>query len=454
MMVANHLADQERFFVPLQIDFRGRINPLPFFNFTRPDHIRALFLSDRGEPIGEEGLLYLKAHVAATADGNKWSTVERPGNLNFAGRIAWTDDNLDLLRKIGNAVLRGDDPAKWEWVLETISDPYQFIAACAELAQALDEGPSFSTRLPLMFDATCSGLQQMCAMLRADEGRLVNLVPSIELADFYSVVGAVVWRKYPELRHLFKDGNPFDRKIIKRPGMTYGYGSRAGGWQKSKRGRARPKGMTEQIVEILKDRGQSPKNAHKLAKAAYDVIEETMPAAKEVRNFLEKIAKVCIEYNKVLRWETPLGLPVLNAYYKPIIKTISVTIDGKRRRTNLITGETEDVTSTAKTSVTANFVHSSDACHLHMVTNATAKEAIPSATIHDCYSTIAPRAKRLNEIIREQFVQLHENHNWLEQVLASAKRDLPKSVHHKLPELPKRGNLDLSGVLQSFFAFK
>jgi DNA-directed RNA polymerase len=323
-------------------------------------------------------------------------------------------------------------------------------------------------------------------MMRAPEGRYVNLVPSKELSDFYNLVGVIVYRreydKIPEhlraideitkadgsivyefkkipdeklgLLRLFKDENPFDRKIIKRPGMTYGYGSRAGGWQKSKLDRSRPKGMTEQIVEVLKDRGQSPKDAHKLAKAAYDVIEETMPAAKEVRNFLEKIAKVCTERNEVLRWETPLGLPVLNAYYKPIIKTISVTIDGKRRRTNLVTGETKDVTSTAKTSVTANFVHSSDACHLHMVTNATMEEAIPSVTIHDCFGTTAPHAKRLNEIIREQFVQLHESHDWLEQVLASAKRDLPKFAHHKLPELPKRGNLDLSGALQSFFAFK
>ena len=64
MEVAETLACLERFYVPLQIDFRGRINPLPFFNFTRSDHIRSLFLFDRGEPISEEGLLYLKSHVA------------------------------------------------------------------------------------------------------------------------------------------------------------------------------------------------------------------------------------------------------------------------------------------------------------------------------------------------------------------------------------------------------
>jgi DNA-directed RNA polymerase len=78
-----------------------------------------LFLFGDGEPIGEEGLKWLKAHVAATADGNKWSLVERPGNLDLDGRVAWTDANLEPLRKIGNAVLQGeDDPAQWEWMLQ------------------------------------------------------------------------------------------------------------------------------------------------------------------------------------------------------------------------------------------------------------------------------------------------------------------------------------------------
>ena len=155
-----------------------------------------------------------------------------------------------------------------------------------------------------------------------------------------------------------------------------------------------------------------------------------------------------------MRWETLLGLLVLNAYYEPIIDTISVKIDGKRRRTELITGDTDDIHTKANTSVTANFVHSFDACHLHMVANAVAKEAIPLVPIHDCYGFLAPHAKRGNEVIREQFVELYEGYNWLEQVLLTAKRDLPKSVHDKLPKLPPRGNLDLAGVLQSFFAFK
>jgi DNA-directed RNA polymerase len=179
-----------------------------------------------------------------------------------------------------------------------------------------------------------------------------------------------------------------------------------------------------------------------------------MPAAKEVRNFLEKIAKVYAGCNKPMRWWTLLGLPAVNAYYEPMEPVrIPVTIEGKRRQTSLIPGDTDKIDATAITSVTANFVHSADACHLHMVANAVAKKAIPLVTIHDCFGTTAPYARRLNQILREQFVRLH-NYSWLGQVLDMAKSDLPKSAHDKLPELPPRGNLDLAGVLQSFFAFK
>ena len=53
------LAEAERlkgapFYLELRCDFRGRVYPLPYFHYQRGDHIRALFLFDRGEPIGSE----------------------------------------------------------------------------------------------------------------------------------------------------------------------------------------------------------------------------------------------------------------------------------------------------------------------------------------------------------------------------------------------------------------
>ena len=63
-------------------------------------------------------------------------------------------------------------------------EPIQFVAACVELVQAWDN-PKFVTRLPLTFDASCSGLQHLCAMTRDEEGgRYVNLIPSEETDDF------------------------------------------------------------------------------------------------------------------------------------------------------------------------------------------------------------------------------------------------------------------------------
>src|SRR5208337_547230 len=112
-------------------------------NFQREDCVRALFLFADGEPIGEDGLKWLKAHVAACADGTEWSPIEKPSDLNLDKRVEWTETNLPLLRKIGEAVPRGDDTIKWALPKK----PYQFIAACVELVQALDKGPDFITRL-------------------------------------------------------------------------------------------------------------------------------------------------------------------------------------------------------------------------------------------------------------------------------------------------------------------
>jgi DNA-directed RNA polymerase len=469
-----------RFHVPLQMDFRGRINPLPFFNFTREDRVRALFLFANGVPIGEEGLRHLKSHVAACADGNKWTRNDKPSNLDLDERIAWVDQHLSELCGIGEAVLRRDDPVKVDWALKSISDPYQFVAGCVELVRALNTGPGFITRLPLTVDATCSGLQHLCLMVR-DEigGRYVNVAPpritwtdANELGpvgeakslpgDFYSLLGTKVWREHPELRHFFKDGNPFDREIVKRPAMTYGYGSRAGGWQidKPKRGapkrRKKPKakGMTEQVVDVLKERGMSTKGAHKFAKAIFDAMEELMPAAKAVRDFVEKTASVCAKYNVPLRWTTLLGFPVVNAYYDPITETYSVKIGDHRRRTNAIIGDTDEVKrARSRNSATANFTHSVDACHLQMVALVARQINIPLATIHDCFGTLAPHVGQLEEILLEQLRRLH-GRNLLNEFRESAKRDLPKRAHDELPELPKFGNLDIEGDVKSLRAFK
>jgi DNA-directed RNA polymerase len=441
MMTAEVMACAPCFWVPLNIDFRGRVYGIPHFNFAREDHIRALFLFANGEKIGEDGLRWLKAHIARTADGNTWSHDEKPSKFGFDERIAWTDSNLELLRRIGEAVLRGDDPATIAWALP--KDRYQFIAACVELVQALDAGPDFITRLPLMFDGTCNGLQHLCAMTRAEEGRFVNLVEADEPDDFYSRAAYQVWNTAPDLL-----AHCFDRKTVKQPAMSYFYGSRPGGFSKSKGGRWRPYGMTKQI---LKERNLPNKDAKRLALAIYESIGDMVPRARGVFDFLRRLARLCAKDGKSLRWTTPLGLPVINCYYGADKKRIPIWLKGRRSKINFIVGDTDDIDEgKAANAVTANFVHSLDASHLQLIALAGSKEGIETVTVHDCFGCIAPRAARTKEIIHEQFERLHRRHNPLAGVWVWARANLPKGA--KLPPLPEVGTLNLAGV-RNYHAF-
>jgi DNA-directed RNA polymerase len=176
MTMAEMLVGQP-FVTPFHFDFRGRVYASTFFNFQRADHVRGLIQFADGARVGQEEKKWLMAHVAARAD----SKTEKPSRLNFEERIAWTERNIQRIRAIGDAVRREVVPVG----IDQIEDPIQFIAACHELARALDD-PTFETRLPLTFDCSCSGLQHISAMTRDEIGaRYSNLIPSDAAEDFY-----------------------------------------------------------------------------------------------------------------------------------------------------------------------------------------------------------------------------------------------------------------------------
>jgi len=142
-VIADAMIAVGRFWVPLELDFRGRIYGIPHFNFAREDRVRTLFLFANGEKIGEDGLQWLKVHVAATANGNKWSPVEKPGDLSHEKRVAWTECNIETLRAVGEAVKRCD-PSAIECFLEGV-EPYQFCAGAMSWWRPWTGGPMISS---------------------------------------------------------------------------------------------------------------------------------------------------------------------------------------------------------------------------------------------------------------------------------------------------------------------
>ena len=250
----------------------------------------------------------------------------------------------------------------------------------------------------------------------------------------------------------YMDG-PFDRALVKKPAMSYFYGSRKGGFTKNQAGRFRPYGMTKQVAAVLDERGvKAPKAAKLLAHEIYNSVEGMVPKAKEVRDFLEDLAEMCAEKGLPLRWTTPLGLLVINRYHEPEIKIVPISLKGRRRRVKLAVGDKPGIAKKKATNaVTANFVHSIDAAHLQFVALAADREGINLVTVHDCFGAIAPKAARLNEIIREEFIWLHKRHNFLVGVRETAKRDLRVK---ELPSVPAIGSAEIEDVLGSFHAFK
>jgi Autographiviridae RNA polymerase len=492
--LAMYIRKRGRFWTPMHLEFRGRVIAIPNFHFGREDRVRGLFLFADGEPIGEDGLKWLKAHVAARADGVNWSI--KPSKLHREQRISWTDENLPLLRKIGEVVLRGDDPETIEWALPSEDDErYQFLAACVELVQAIDTGPDFKTRLPLIFDCTNSGLQHLAEMRRdRTEGRWVNLCKPLEvsainvtlregdvidaeaegnkLSDFYSIMAVALWKRLqgesPALLDLLD--SPLDRKIVKTPVMSYFYG-------------ATVRGMSDQIAEQVRARNKKrqrdrkppipirqnlflPYEAngilygkfvdtflpHKLAEILYALLEQQgAPKAAETRNHLKRLAELCTEYKKILRFDTLFGLWVINSYFYTDVERLIVSGSrGRRRDIMVATGDTDEINEDrAENAIAANFVHSADAALLHFVALAAEGEFLPMVSIHDCFATSAPFAATLNGIVRDCFIQLHQRFNWLNTIWQAARKILPKAV--TMPPRLEVGDLDPNEVKSNPF---
>jgi DNA-directed RNA polymerase, mitochondrial len=446
MTAARLAAIAGRFWEPKNWDFRGRIYDIPNFNYQRNDPIRALITFADGEPITEDGIRYLKSHVAAQADGVEWGSDKKPSRLYIDKRIAWVDSNHDPLRAVAQAALKGEMP-RADLLPPEDDHPWAFIAACVELYRA-NNNPEFITHHPVSFDACCSGVQQMSAMTRDEVGgRLVNLVPGTN-EDFYEAIAVEVcnsplvddhWRTTGtyEMCAILMDGER-DRKLVKAPTMTWNYG-------------ATLYRMTEQVREVLAKRGRDTRGARGLALAIDAAIRKLAPRTVEAGGFLKQLVDVCTAHGIALSWTTLDGVPVLNHYYRPDMVNYNFPLDGKRVRVWWAKGDTDEVRGAkARNSVTANFVHSMDATHLRMVARGAKADGIDMLGIHDCFACLPSRARRFNQIIREQFVQLHE-HDALLQVLEETRRRLPPDV--VLPSPPPKGTLDVSQVRNSEKAF-
>ncbi|CAI9096396.1 OLC1v1032539C1 [Oldenlandia corymbosa var. corymbosa] len=440
LAVARKMKDEEGFFYPHNLDFRGRAYPMhPHLNHLGSDLCRGILEFAQGRPLGKSGLRWLKIHLANVFGGG----VDK---LSYEGRVAFSENHLEDIFDSADRPLEGK---RW-WL--GAEDPFQCLATCINLSEAL-RSPSPETtisHMPIHQDGSCNGLQHYAALGRDKLGAIaVNLVAGEKPADVYSGIAARVLEimqrdaaKDPETdanvmraRLLI---NQVDRKLVKQTVMTSVYG-------------VTYIGARDQIMRRLKERNAIEDNDEVFAAACYaakitlTALGEMFEAARGIMNWLGDCAKIIAMENQPVQWTTQLGLPVVQPYRsigRHLVKT-SLQVLTLQRETDKV------MVKRQRTAFPPNFVHSLDGSHMMMTAIACREAGLNFAGVHDSYWTHACDVDQMNRILREKFVELYEA-PILENLLDDFQKSFPKL---KFPPLPERGEFDLREVLESPYFF-
>ncbi|CAG7911184.1 unnamed protein product [Brassica rapa] len=154
--VAQKMKDEEGFYYPHNIDFRGRAYPMPpHLNHLGSDLCRGVLEFAEGRPLRSPGLRWLKIQLANLYAGG----VDK---LSYEGRLAFTENHLEDIFDSADRPLEGS-----RWWLQA-EDPFQCLAVCINLTEAL-RSPSPETvlsHIPIHQDGSCNGFQHYAALGR------------------------------------------------------------------------------------------------------------------------------------------------------------------------------------------------------------------------------------------------------------------------------------------------
>lgn len=421
----------DTFYLPHNLDFRGRAYPLPpHLNHIGDDLSRGLLLFGESKPLGERGLRWLKIHLSNLYGFDK---------ATFEERVEFVHKHLDDVFDSAMNPLNG---RKW-W--QKADDPWQCLATCMELKAALDspDPHAYESALPVHQDGTCNGLQHYAALGGDARGaRQVNLDNADRPSDVYTYVANMVEKRMQE--ELERNPNnervrllmgKVSRKVVKQTVMTTVYGVTF-------------IGAREQIDKQLRDRGDIPTDecylaAVYLATQVLQCIGDLFKGANDIMTWLTTSARIIaksVPGDRVLEamepdrksrsnsnkdtgrvqttrwrkeqmtsvvWTTPLGLPIVQPYRKIKRRQIVASVQS----VYISDPNTPAAVNSQKqaTAFPPNFIHSLDATHMLLTALECRTQDLTFASVHDSYWTHASTIDQMSTIIRDTFIALHSS---------------------------------------------
>ncbi|MBN2594854.1 MAG: hypothetical protein JXA81_15210 [Sedimentisphaerales bacterium] len=445
---ATEFAKEVRFWLPVSMDFRGRVYYQPYLNPQARDSVRALLEFANGKCFEGNPMALLEYGAS----------LYNPGPLSYEDRQQWAFDNADDIRRSAK------NPLQYRW-WENADKPWQFLRWCMECESWLPDkwGPSFElywqlegSHLPIYADFTCNGLQHLCALLRDETGGApVNLEPSIKPRDVYNDVAndikqklasstskhAVYWQK----RNL-----KIDRDFVKPLVMTVPYGISDQGFLKhlsrAARKQVKPDEDFYKAKTWLKD-------------IAWESVGKVINCMPLVR-YLQDVANRISDENLHCEWTTPTGFVVRQRYLKQKSPQITTCLGDSfiRRRINFPTDKIDK--RNAWEGITANLIHSLDAATLHkticLCLDETSGETPHYKTthfsvVHDAYAVHAANMQILLKAANIAFREIHSP-NLIAKYHGDFSKMLPENSD-PLPEPPPRGDLDISRFIAADYGF-
>eukprot|EP00958_Prasinococcus_capsulatus_P004595 scaffold422_cov399-Prasinococcus_capsulatus_cf.AAC.12 len=304
LAIASDFRDEEKLFFPHNLDFRGRAYPLhPHLNHLGNDMCRGLLSFAQGQPLGKTGLKWLYVQLANLYGKpyDKLPTLEREA----------------AMRGLTDQIIQSaNDPLPPGRLWENAEDPFQFLATCFEIRDALASGDpeSYISHIPVHQDGSCNGLQHYAALGRDDKGGPeVNLTPRDRPADLYTGLADLL-RERVEADAKAGDAlaiavlPEIDRKLVKQTVMTSVYGVTYIGARDQIQARLRERGWSEG------DRDLQYNASAYVARRCLESMNTMFSDAKDVMRWLTDCAQLVARTNQPVKWITPLGLPVLQPY--------------------------------------------------------------------------------------------------------------------------------------------
>ena len=402
------------FYLPVFSDFRGRLYTLSnYLSYQGNDLARSLLLFDSNEVLNDKGYECLNVYFSNLAGYDKKSWNER---INISDKI--TNEFKEY------TLNKNED--KLNELIKDLSEPFQFISIGLAKIEYLEKeklGLNTIINNPILFDASCSGIQHISALtLDKNLARYTNVIsyddsPKTQLPeDFYSFALNILRDKLANSNNELLRNISLNRQIIKRSVMTIPYNISMTGIGEQIEEHFSKSWELKQYVYIVPEsatiNGQKcyiySKDFGELTKIIYEVLTKDIPSLKNLTNYFKEIITVLNKLNLPVTWTTPAGVKIRYQQIKfdSIVTKNKIINISKPITISIPTNKIDKIKMLR--SFMPNFIHSLDASNVHILLYKLIKsDQIPVYTVHDCFASTANNMSILEHKVKNAFIDIY-----------------------------------------------